>query len=97
MARPRTAPNPRKAITFKRAWDYIASTAPSGTLFRRDRVYLQVAAELYVVLCTEGAAKMHPARLARLEMMLAKLGLSPADASRVSARPTEPTGSDFDD
>lgn len=88
---PRLAP-----VTFKKAWDYIASTAPAGTLQKRDRVYLEVAAQLYVQLRNEGAAEMHPARLARLEMMLAKLGLSPADASRVTAAPPPQRG-DFDD
>lgn len=82
--------------TFKKAWTYIVSTAPVGTLQKRDRVYLELAAELFVVFKTEGAAKMNPARLARLEMMLAKLGLSPSDASRVSAVPPPQRG-DFDD
>jgi len=31
-----------------------------------------------------GPPKIHPAKLTRLEMMLSKLGIAPAEASRVS-------------
>lgn len=91
-----SAPKQGGNWTFKKAWAYIASTAPAGTLQKRDRVYLEVAAELYVVFKTQGAANMPAALLARMEMMLSKLGLSPADASRVSAVPPQQR-SDFDD
>lgn len=90
------APKTRTKMTFTRAWNYIASTAPANTLCKRDRVYLQIASELYVLFCEQGAAEMHPARLARMEMMLAKLGLSPSDASRVSVAPAPPEPGQFD-
>jgi len=40
---------------------------------------------LFVEFRNEGASKMYPAKLSRLTSMLASLGMSPADASRVSA------------
>jgi len=102
--RRRTDPKPRAevgsaprqvAVTFKKAWDYIVSCAPEGVLADRDRIYLEIAATLFAEF-RAAPAKFHPAKLARLEMMLSKLGMSPADASRVSAS-TPFTPGDFDD
>lgn len=84
----------QSAITFAQAWKYIAKCAPAGVLANRDRVYLEVAASLFAQF-RAGPADFHPAKLARLEMMLAKLGMSPADASRVSCAPA-PECIDFD-
>ena len=82
-------------ITFAQAWKYIAKCCPDGVLADRDRVYLEIAASLFVEF--RGApAKFHPAKLARLTAMLSNLGMSPADASRVSVART-PIRGDFDD
>lgn len=85
----------QSAITFAQAWKYIAKCAPVGVLADRDRIYLEVAASLFVQF-RASPADFHPAKLARLEMMLAKLGMSPADASRVSVARV-PVRNDFDD
>jgi hypothetical protein len=74
----------QEPITFQQAWDYIASCAPSGTLDERDRLYVEVAAALFVEFRLNPFT-MHPQRLGRLEMMMSKLGMTPVDSSRVSA------------
>ena len=82
-------------MTFAQAWKYIAKCCPEGVLADRDRVYLEVAAYLFVEF-RSAPAKFHPAKLARLTAMLANLGMSPADASRVSVVKQRERG-DFDD
>ena len=84
------------AMTFAKAWDYLVRCAPDGVLFDRDRVWLELAAALFVEYRNHGIAEMHPAKLSRLTSMLASLGMSPADASRVHANP-KPVRGDFDD
>lgn len=56
---------------------------------------LEVAASLFVQF-REAPAEFHPAKLARLEMMLAKLGMSPADASRVTVPKPRRDGGEWD-
>lgn len=80
----------QKPLTLAEAWNYIVKCAPKGALRDRDRVYLEVAASLFVQF-RQSPAEFHPAKLARLEMMLAKMGMNPADASRVSVtKPVQP-------
>jgi hypothetical protein len=90
MAPPR--PNP---ITFAQAWKLLVTCCPNGVLMDRDRIWLEIAAQLFVEFRNGGAAKMHPAKLSRLTAMLSSLGMSPADASRVTAAPVRVTD-DFD-
>lgn len=71
-------------LTFAQAWRYISKCCPEGVLRDRDRVYLEIAVSLFVQF-RQAPAVFHPAKLARLEMMLSKLGMSPADATRVRA------------
>lgn len=73
-------------ITFRKAWELIAACAPPGVLADRDRIWLEVAASLFVQF-RAAPAEFHPAKLARLASMLSALGLSPSDASRVTAAP----------
>jgi hypothetical protein len=82
-------------ITFAQPWKYIAKCCPAGVLADRDRIYLGIAASLFVEF-RSAPAKMHPAKLARLTAMLSNLGMPPADASRVSAAQL-PVRGDFDD
>ena len=81
-------------LTFAQAWKYLAKCCPNGVLADRDRVYLEVCASLFVEF-RSAPAKFHPAKLARLTAMLSNLGMSPADASRVSVAKTPGRG-DFD-
>jgi len=74
-------------ITFQQAWTYLVKCAPRDVLRDdRDRLWVEVAAHLLVQFRADPVA-MHPAKLSRLTMMLASLGMSPADASRVAAAP----------
>lgn len=83
-------------LTFEAAWDLIVATAPPGVLTSRDRLYVRVTAELLALLSEKGAAGVDSAKLTRLEMMLSKLGLNPADASRVKAWSNAPPGGSAD-
>ncbi|MEO8999276.1 MAG: hypothetical protein ABI227_12100 [Rhodanobacter sp.] len=58
--------------TFAQAWKYIAKCCPDGVLADRDRIYLEVAASLFVEF-RSGSAKFHPTKLQRLTAMLANL------------------------
>jgi hypothetical protein len=82
-------------LTFAQAWRYIVKCCPPGVLADRDRPYLEIAASLFVEF-RAAPAKFHPAKLSRLTAMLAALGMSPTDASRVSAPLSQPPGDDFD-
>jgi hypothetical protein len=74
-------------LTFEQAWRYILKCAPEGVLRDdRDRLWVEVVAHLLVEFRAD-PAKFHPAKLQRLTSMLAALGMSPADASRVAAPP----------
>lgn len=67
----------------KKAWDYIVGIAPIGVLGDSDRAYLEIAAELLALKRRVGVEKVEASKLNRLETMLSKLGLNPADRSRV--------------
>ncbi len=83
------------ALTFKQAWGLVVKCCPEGVLADRDRIYVEIAASLLVEFRAD-PANFHPAKLARLDMMLGKLGMSPSDASRVSAARV-PGHGDFDE
>lgn len=85
------------SLTFEQAWKYIVKCAPRDVLRDdRDRLWIEVAAHLLVQFRAEPAA-MHPAKLSRLVAMLAALGMSPADASRVAAAPPAKARNPFDE
>lgn len=73
----------------RKAWDYIVGCVMPGVLGDSDRVYLEVAAELLALKRAVGVMEMESAKLNRLEMMLGKLGMNPADRSRVKGKPVE--------
>lgn len=64
-------------------WDYLVGIAPVGVLGDSDRAYLEIAVELLALKRRVGVENMESAKLNRLETMLSKLGLNPADRSRV--------------
>lgn len=86
----------QEQLTFGQAWKYIVKCCPDGVLADRDRMYLEVAASLFVEF-RSAPARFHPAKLARLTAMLSNLGMSPADASRVSVSPKSLGCDDFAD
>jgi hypothetical protein len=66
----------------KACWAELAAIAPVGVLSKGDRFIVEVIVKLMVEHRTEG---LSGAKLTALTSGLAKLGLSPADRSRVSA------------
>jgi phage terminase small subunit len=66
------------------AWKEIESLAP--WLARADRVAVEVASVLLAAFRCEGTA-LAPSLIARLETTLGRLGLTPADRSRVAESP----------
>ena len=63
------------------AWQYIVERCPAGVLRRADEV-LVVACAVLLEKILAGAAS--PAALTRLHGMLASMGMTPSDRSRVS-------------
>lgn len=102
--RTRTDPTPRGPIgsaprqvpiTFRKAWDLIVKACPEGVLADRDRLAVEIAASLFVQF-RAAPADFPAVKLARLQCLLADLGMTPAAASRVVAAP-KPQRNDFDD
>lgn len=103
--RTRTDPKPRgpigsaprqTPITFRKAWALIVSACPEGVLADRDRLAVELAASLFQQFRADTVA--FPAvKLARMQSLLADLGMTPAAASRVVATSTTTERSDFDD
>ncbi len=102
--RTRTDPQPRgpvgsaprqTPITFRKAWSMIVNACPDGVLADRDRIAVELVASLFKEFRSDPA--LFPAvKFARLQSLLADLGMSPAAASRVAAVPKSDC-SDFDD
>lgn len=67
----------------KRAWDYLVGIAPIGVLGDSDRAYLEIASRLLAYSRRLSIEELEQAKVNRLETMLSKLGLNPADRSRV--------------
>jgi len=78
----------RKPLTFAEAWRYIVATAPPGVLKHRDRLLVEEAAALLMLLRKNGSGAQMNAFI-RFESVLSKMGLTPSDASRVFATTTE--------
>ncbi|SDR06458.1 hypothetical protein [Pseudoxanthomonas sp. CF125] len=79
----------------KRCWDHLVASSPPGVLGDSDRVYLEVAAELLALKRRVGIENMEAAKLNRLETMLGKLGMNPADRSRVKVSKSRPRDNEF--
>lgn len=83
------------SVGARKCWAYLVDIAPFGVLGDSDRAYLEVAAELLALKRRVGVQRMESAKLNRLETMLGKLGLNPADRSKVSIERRKP-GNPFD-
>jgi hypothetical protein len=79
----------------KRCWEHIVSTCPPGVLGDSDSVYLEVAAELLALKRRVGIENMDAAKLNRLETMLGKLGMNPADRSKIKISTPSRPGNEF--
>jgi len=91
-----TAPPSHVTGTVLQAWAEIAQYAPNGVLTDSDRLSLEVAAHLLSQFRAD-PIDMPAAKLARLEAMLGKFGMSPADRAKVSVAPDAPKGNPFAD
>lgn len=80
----------------RQAWHDIAATCPAHVLFRRDRLMVETASRLLAHIRTTPMADIPAAMVARLESHLARLGMTPSDASRVSVMEPRPANV-FDD
>lgn len=76
-------------ITFAQAWKYIAKCCPAGVLADRDRIYLEIAASLFVEF-RSALAKMHPRKTGAPHGDAVELGHVPGrceqGVSRTSSR-----------
>lgn len=78
------------------AWREIVQYAPLGVMTDSDRLSIEVAANLLSQFRAD-PVEMPAAKLARLEAMLGKFGMSPADRAKVGGTSDAPTGNPFAD
>lgn len=77
-------------------WKEIAKLAPRGVLTGSDRLSVEVASNLM------SQFRLNPvefpaAKLVRLEALLGKFGMTPADRAKVGGKKDAPKGNPFDD
>jgi len=78
------------------AWNDIAQYAPCDVLTDSDRITLELAANLLAQFRAD-PVEFPGAKLARLEAMLGKFGMTPADRSKVGGKKEAPKGNPFAD
>lgn len=66
------------------AWSEIVSTCAAGVFCKSDRLAVEVAAVL-LAMFREDPAGIPAAKLARLDSLMARFGMTPSDRSKVSA------------
>lgn len=99
---------PMHLLDMREAWDFIVKSCPAGVLRQRDRALVSRTAILYrdqhnaVVLADlEGRVISNDVRYLaaekQLKTYLSVLGLSPVDASKVTAAPSKAKKNDFAD
>lgn len=79
----------------RKCWNEIKRLAPEGVFGNCDRWAVEIAAVLMAEF-REMPLEMPAARLARLDALLGRFGMTPADRSKVTALPS-PKKSRFDD
>ncbi|WP_185749583.1 hypothetical protein [Stutzerimonas xanthomarina] len=78
-------------------WQDIVASAPHGVITDSDRIALELAANLLAQFRTD-PGEFKSMRLVRLEVLLGKFGMTPADRSRVSIAPrAKPSANPFAD
>lgn len=78
------------------AWREIAGSAPRDVLTGSDRISLEVAANLLAQF-RKDPVEFPAAKLVRLEALLGKFGMTPADRAKVGGKKQEPKGNAFAD
>lgn len=66
------------------AWSEIVSTCANGVLCQSDRIAVEVAAVLLAMFRADPSG-IPGAKLARLDSLMARFGMTPSDRSKVSA------------
>lgn len=77
-------------------WHEIVAIAHPGTLSHGDRLIVEHGAQLLAML-RASRWQVHPTMLIRWESFLSKLGLTPADRSRVQVRKAAPDADPLDE
>lgn len=78
------------------AWNEIASSAPIDVLTNSDRIGLEIAANLLAQFRND-PIEFTAAKLVRLEALLGKFGMTPADRAKVGGKKEAPKGNPFAD
>lgn len=79
-----------------KAWKEIEKSAPLQVLTESDRLALEVAANLLAQFRAD-PVEFPAAKLVRLEAMLGKFGMTPADRAKVGGKKEAPKGNAFAD
>jgi hypothetical protein len=77
-------PPKRFSASERLAWRELVNTAASGVFCKSDRLAVEMAAVL-LAMFREDPAGMPGAKLARLDSLMARFGMTPSDRSKVSA------------
>lgn len=78
------------------AWNEIARYAPRDVLTDSDRLSIELAANLLAQF-RDDPLEFTAAKLVRLEALLGKFGMTPADRSKVGGKKEAPKGNPFAD
>ena len=89
-------PKRLKTKDLKAAWREIVDICPPGVLTNADRLHLEIICYLLTEF-RENPRDFMASKLARLEAMLGKCGLTPADRSKISGLGTRKKKNAFDD
>lgn len=76
------------------AWNEIARCAPLDVLTDSDRISLELAANLLAQFRAD-PTEFAAAKLVRLEALLGKFGMTPADRAKVGGKKEAPKGNPF--
>ncbi|MDU9400608.1 hypothetical protein [Pseudomonas sp. zfem003] len=93
---PLTGPPPHLNGGALHAWKEIAGHAPLEVLTNSDRIALELAAQLLHQF-REDPVEFPATKLVRLEALLGKFGMTPADRAKVAGKPSRPSASAFDE
>lgn len=78
------------------AWHEIVACAPRDVITESDRLSLELMASLLAEF-RQSPADFTAAKLVRLEALLGKFGMTPADRAKVGWKPEKPKGNPFAD
>lgn len=91
-----TAPPAHIGGAVLAAWNEIVRVAPKGVVTESDRLSLEVMSELFAEF-RACPADFTAAKLVRLEALLGKFGMTPADRAKVGGKREAPKGNPFAD